>query len=141
MNSDHEGLSIEQIRAGEAVQALPRPQPPRDLAARTMARIGACKPVKRVFLLLRPITHPLARLAAAILIIYSLAPMTDLDIATPLGRGIEKNVLGSAATDRIEGFVDNMLVQHGPASYSWDPDDFMGVRRTNRTFSRAAKKS
>lgn len=117
------------IRAGEAVARLPHPQPPEGLAARTLARISSSyKPVKRVFWMLRPITHPLARVAAAALIIYTLFPMTDVDLGARLGMQIEQNIMGHTVGDRVEAFVDGVLTNH---NYTADSqaylDSFMGI--------------
>lgn len=122
-------------RMGEALSNLPRPTPPPDLVARTLARIASqYKPVKRVIWLLRPITHPLARVAAAAVIIYTLTPMTDLDMADPIGRNIEQSVIGRQGTDKLEGFVDNLLVRNGPSTYSQSElDAMMGVQPASRT--------
>ena len=103
-------------QAGEAVARLSRPLPPAGLAARTLARIsGSCAPVKRIFWMLRPITHPIARIAAAALIIYTLAPMTDMEIGSHLGSQLEEHVLGSTVEDPVEHFVDGVLTHYAPA--------------------------
>ncbi len=118
--------------AGRAVQALPCEQPPRDLIARTLAHIANNyqKPVKRVFWMLRPITHPLARFAAAAVIIAALFPMTDLNIADPIGKQIEKRIFGHAATTHIERMLDRFLVRHYPANCSQeDLDELIGIPR------------
>ena len=117
------------LRAGEAVARLSHPEAPQGLAARTMARISSSyKPVKRVFWLLRPITHPLARIAAAALIIYMLFPMTDVDLGARLGMQIEQNFMGHVVGDRVEALVDGVLTNH---NYTTDSqaylDSFMGV--------------
>jgi len=119
------------VRAGEAVARLPQPEPPHGLASRTVARvIKECQPIRKVIWLLRPITNPLARLAAAALIIVTLTPMTDLDMADPLGARIEHQLIGRRLADRIEVFVDRLLVIHGPPYYSQDDlDAFMGIQR------------
>lgn len=100
------------MRAGDAVARLSRPQAPAGLAARTLARISERLPVKKVFWMLRPITHPIARIAAAALIIYALAPLTDMDIASRLGSQIEQHVIGRTLGDHVEAFVDGVLIQH-----------------------------
>jgi hypothetical protein len=131
MNQDNPNLSDPQlVRAGEAVARLSRPQAPAGLAARTLARISQqYKPIKRVFWMLRPITHPIARIAAAALIIYALAPMTDMDIASRLGVQIERHVLGSVVEDHVEALVDNVLIHHDISTGESKSylDSFMGV--------------
>ncbi|HEY3324579.1 MAG TPA: hypothetical protein VGP72_29270 [Planctomycetota bacterium] len=121
----------ELARLGKAVSRLPREEPPPNLVARTLAHISAnCQPVKRVFWLLRPITHPLARFAAAALIIAALLPMTNINMADALGSRIEHKIIGREATDRIQSAVDRLLVRHCPASYSQqDLDEFVGIPR------------
>jgi hypothetical protein len=121
--------SPELAAAARAVSGLSVPNPPADLAARTHARVvSSCAPFKRVFWLLRPITHPVARLAAAAVIIFGLAPLADLDAADIWGRRIEERIIGRKMADRIEGMVDNMLVINGVRPYSqYDLDALMGV--------------
>ena len=100
-----------------------------------MARISSSyKPVKRVFWMLRPITHPLARIAAAALIIYMLFPMTDVDLGSKLGMQIEQNFIGHAVGDRVEALMDGMLTTHNdsPDSQAY-LDSFMGVQSENVT--------
>jgi len=118
-------------RAGEAVARLAPVEPPPDLVARTLARVAAgCKPVKRAFWLFRPIFNPLARLAAAAAIILLLAPMTDLNLATPLGRRIEERIIGRHVTDHLEGFIDGLLVRNGAPNYpEYELEAVMGAPR------------
>lgn len=118
-------------RAAQAVAGLPRAEPPGDLAVRTMRRISAeCQPVKKVVWLLRPITNPIARLAAAAVIIFTLTPMTDLDMAEPLGSGIQNRIIGQRMAERFETFVDRLLVMNGTQPYPQAQlDAFMGVQR------------
>jgi hypothetical protein len=105
--------------AGEAVARLAPVEPPPDLVARTLARVAAgYKPVKRAFWLFRPIFNPLARLAAAAAIILLLVPMTDLNLASPLGRRIEERIIGRHVTDHLEGFIDGLLVRNGAPNYT-----------------------
>ena len=118
------------IRAGESVARLSRPSAPAGLATRTLARISAqCKPIKKVFWMLRPITHPVARVAAAAMIIYALAPMTDLDVASQLGVQIERHVTGHVFENHVEALVDSVISSPGDSQPYLD--SFMGVQRTN----------
>ena len=118
-------------RAGEAVSNLPPVEPPPDLVARTMATIAAgYKPVKRAFWLFRPIFNPVARFAAAAVIVLTLLPMADLTLATPLGTRIEDGLIGHDATDDLEDFVDGLLVRNGPPNYpQYELDAWIGVPR------------
>lgn len=118
-------------RAGECVARLTPEEPLPDLVARTVARVAAgYGPVKRVFWLVRPIFNPVARLAAAAAIIVILLPMTDLNLATPLGLRIENRIIGSEATDDIEDFVDALLVRNGPPNYTqYELEAWVGVPR------------
>jgi hypothetical protein len=128
--SDDDDPNPELIRAGEAVARLSRPEPPAGLAARTLARISAqYKPIKKVFWMLRPITHPVARVAAAAMIIYALAPMTDFDVASNLGSQIEQHVTGRAFEDHVEALVDTVTSPNGESQTYLD--SFMGVPRVN----------
>jgi hypothetical protein len=126
--------------AREAVAGLSRPLPPAGLAARTMARISGALPVKKVFWMLRPITHPIARIAAAALIIYTLAPLTDMEWGSHLGAQIEEHVLGSSVEDPVANFVDGVLIHYTPAdSQGYQPRSSYGrptqtkVRAPSRT--------
>jgi len=129
MGVHEDDLSPELARLGDSVAKLPRETPPADLVTRTLNRISAgYKPVKRVFWMLRPITNPLARVVAAAMIIAALAPMIDMNVADPLGRKIESNIIGRETADRVEGFLDGVL-RHGD-SYSQDElDAVIGIRR------------
>ncbi|HYG75885.1 MAG TPA: hypothetical protein VEK08_12855 [Planctomycetota bacterium] len=121
----------ELARVGESLARLSPEKPPHDLVARTLERISQeYKPVKRVFFLLRPITHPLARLAAAATIILTLSPLTDITVADHLGSNIESRIIGRHATDRIELFVDKLLVRNGAPAYTQeDLDAVIGIPR------------
>jgi len=127
--------------AAEAVENLPRPEPRAGLTARTLQRISAgYKPVKKVYFLLRPITHPLARIAAAAVIIYALAPMTDIDFGSKAGSFVEQHILGPSVSDRIDNFVNGMLSKHEWMSADSQPylDAFMGVSRPASTNTKHA---
>lgn len=130
------------LKAGNAVARLSRPTPPPDLVGRTLARIAAgYKPVKRVFWMLRPITNPLARIAAVAAIICTLTPMTDLNLADPLGRNIENKIIGRQGTDRLEGIVDSILVRNGTPSYSQpELDAVIGVDTAGSPLKAHAKR-
>ena len=129
--SELNDMTPEMQRAGEAVARLSRPEAPSNLTARTLARaIAESKPVRRVVWFLRPITHPVARVAAAAMIIAMMSPMTDLNTADVLGQRIEQKIIGPQVADRIEGFVDSLLVMRGVPGYEQsDLDALMGVRR------------
>jgi hypothetical protein len=131
-------------RMGAAIEGLSRATPPSDLVARTMARISErCTPVKKVFWMLRPITHPVARIAAAAMIIFALTPMTDVNIADPIGAKIEKNIIGSQTAENVEHFLDRLLVRYNSAQdyTQCNPDVFMGANRTvNRLVRRIPAK-
>jgi hypothetical protein len=129
--ADLNDMTPEMQRAGDAVARLSRPDAPADLTARTLARaIAGSKPVKRVIWFLRPITHPVARVAAAAMIIAMMSPMTDLNTADALGQRIEQKIIGPQVADHIEGFVDSILVMRGAPGYEQsDLDALMGVNR------------
>lgn len=124
-------LTPELARIGASIEKLSHDDPPSDLVARTMAHISQrCKPVKKIFWMLRPITHPLARVAAAAMIIFALTPMTDLNLADPLGAGIERNIIGSRTAENVENFLDRLLVRYTPDYTQCNPDLFMGAQRS-----------
>ena len=120
----------------ELAQKLSNMRPveaPKDLVARTVDRVMKLRqPVKRVFILLRPITHPLARIAAAACIIFVLSPLTDIDQAAPLGSKIEERIIGAEVTDSVEVIVDDLLITTRPGTYQQsDLDAMMGVTHSN----------
>ncbi len=130
MNRDEFELPDPKLKqAAEAVAHLSRPEPPADLVARTLARVAAgYQPIRSRTWILRPITHPLARVMAAAGIMLALFPMTDLEVADPLGSQIEHRIVGPSVVDRFQDFVDHLLVRSGPGSYSQaDLDAFMGI--------------
>jgi hypothetical protein len=135
---DNEISDPKLIKAGEAVARLPRPQPPQGLAARTMARISSSyKPVRRVFWMIRPITHPLARIAAAAIIIYMLFPLTDVDLGSKLGMQIEQNIIGHSMGDRVEALMDGVLSNYNFSGDNNAYPSFVGVQDGNAACSRS----
>lgn len=132
MNLPNDELNDPKLReAGAAVARLDRPGAPAGLAARTVARVLAeLKPVKKTWMVLRPITNPFARVSAAAAIMLVLFPMTSVDMAAPLGSGIEERIVGREVINRVEHFVDRVLTRTGPASYSqYDLDQTCGTQR------------
>jgi len=123
-------LDPELRRMGEAVAGLSRPKPPSDLASRTMSRVlNECRTVRRRWLMVRPITNPVARVLAAASIMLILFPMTTMDLAAPLGARIEERITGHEAVNRFEQIVDRLLVRSGPANYSQeDLEAVVGAR-------------
>ncbi|MBI3830411.1 MAG: hypothetical protein HY291_12900 [Planctomycetes bacterium] len=139
MSETNEELPRELQRIGAAVQRLPRPQPPADLAGRTLARIDAgvgsaaaanaaeplrpgqaakpLAPERRRSWWLRKITNPLARAAAMLLLAVMMGLVVNLDTAERIGRASER-LLGTKTTDRVEGFLDRVFVAFGPAEVS-----------------------
>jgi hypothetical protein len=116
-NLDNEiELTNAEARAAAAVSHLRRPAPPAGLAKRTLARLAGLP--KRTVWYLRPITHPLARIAAAAVIIYTLAPLTDFDLAAPLGAKLQAHIISSQVADKVAGVVDRLLLMAGPQNYS-----------------------
>lgn len=137
MNHANENLTPDLQRASEAVERLPKPQPPADLADRTLARIeaglsrqdiadlpaseprlvSASALGPRRSWLMRKITNPLARVAAVLLLVTMLGLVVNLDTGERIGR-ISENILGEKTTDRIERFLDHVFVALGPADVS-----------------------
>lgn len=116
-------------KLGSRISALSRPTPPDNLTAKTVAFVQAnCPPKKRSTWLLRPITHPIARVAAAAVIVLILTPLTDLETAASLGARIEQRVIGPRMMDKLEVFMDPVL----PTSENYSQpyfDSFLGVNR------------
>jgi|ERR1043165_5328689 hypothetical protein len=95
--------------AGQAVASLSRPPIPEGLAQRTLERVIEIKPIRRKPLMLRPITHALARFAAVAILMVMTLPLTYLDVVDSLGRRIENNLVGPRVVDRVEQIVDGVL--------------------------------
>jgi len=116
-------------KLGSRISSLSRPTPPDNLAAKTVAYVQAnCPPKKRSIWLLRPITHPAARVAAAALIVLVLSPLTDLETAASLGARIEQRVIGPKMMDKLEVFMDPVLPTTDNYSQPYF-DSFLGVER------------
>ena len=128
-------------QAGEAVARLSKATPSSDLVARTMTNIHSkWVPVKRVFWMLRPITHPLARVAAAALIIFTLSSMINMELADPIGSHIERRIVGRTLVGKVENLIDRVLVRNGPPAYlQTELDALMGIER--RYTSMSSRKS
>ena len=124
------------LEAGQAVARLPRAQIPEGLAARTLARVAAAMPLsvrKRIWIL-RPITNPFARCAAAAAILLLLVPLSDLDFARAVGIKIEDNVVGRRVVDRMENIMDDVLPRGAPSGYlQSELDAFNNVQSTNKS--------
>jgi hypothetical protein len=126
------------LEAGQAVARLSRPRVPSDLASRTLARIAQSKPLRKTMLVLRPITNPLARVAAAAGIMLALFPMTDMDVAESLGSHIESRVVGPKVVDRVENLVDGLLLRVNYQGYSQtELDAVINVRSVNNPANKA----
>jgi len=119
MNENPE-LSNELMDLGRRIEALPHPQPPEGLVARTLAciertvEVRIVQPVKKVWWL-RPITHPFARLVAALLLVSTLACLGDIDRAERVGQFMSR-FMGTRTTERLEVIVDRVLLTFGPVS-------------------------
>jgi len=113
-------LNKELLDIGRRLEALPHPQPPSGLVARTLACIEETvdlriiQPVKKVWWL-RPITHPFARLVAALMLIATLACLSDIDRAERVGHFMGR-LMGDRTAEKIEGIVDRVLLTFGPVS-------------------------
>lgn len=119
MNENTE-FSDELRNIGRRIEALPHPQPPKGLVARTLAciektaELRVVQPIKKSWWL-RPITHPIARLVAALLLISTLAFFADIDRAERVGQFMSR-LMGARATERLEVLVDRVLLSFGPVS-------------------------
>lgn len=122
--SDDTDLPPELRELGDKVARLPRPVVPAGLAARTMARLApelgeAARvphaerrhPAWRFWI--NPITHPAARLAAAAFLLAITASLGNVNTAERVGRFFE-GLMGTRATERVEVWVDRMLLSLGP---------------------------
>jgi hypothetical protein len=130
---EHDAAGPDMDRLGERIAGLSRPTPPANLAARTMAHIQSnLQPAKRVFWMWRPITNPVARMAACAAIVAMLFPLTDFETGANLGNGIERRI-GSRVAESIESMVDRVLISTGgQGEYSQSYlDSFMNVNRPN----------
>lgn len=123
------------LKAANAVANLPRIPVPAGLAARTLARIDAALPLtpRRRAWILRPITNPFARCAAAAAILLLLAPLSDLEFARNMGAKIESDLVGQRVVDRMENIMDDVLPRGTASGYSqFELDAFNNVQSTNK---------
>ncbi len=116
---------------GDTVARLRRSVAPRDLIARTLERASLIKPLRKKLLILRPITHPLARIAAVVMLMAMTVPLTDLDVVDAVGNRIEHNVVGTNVMNHVENLVDGIVPEFNTAGYSQNElDGFTGVRNS-----------
>lgn len=109
--------------AASAVAQLPRPKAPAGLVQRTLDALAQIKPLRRKPLFLRPITHPLARIAAVAMLMVLVQPLTYLDVVDDMGRGIENHLVGPRVVDHVENFVDGVLTRIESENYSQSEQD------------------
>jgi hypothetical protein len=118
MNAQHDSLPPDLQRVGDEIAALPPECPAPGLAQRTLNRLsqvaGSVKKESRWWL--RNITHPAARIAAAVFLVALVGLFTNMYSAERIGRWVER-MIGTHATDRIEIFVDRVL----PTANAADP--------------------
>lgn len=124
-----EELPPELLALGETVGRLPRSEPPADLGKRTLDRVAAELPaggvgasesrskIRTLPWWIRPITNPIARVAAAVALISTLGLFGNLDTAERVGLLTER-VIGENTTDQLEKFVDRVLLTYGPVKLS-----------------------
>lgn len=126
--------------AGSAVARLSRPKVPAGLLERTLDCAALIKPLRKKLWLLRPITHPLARVAAVAMLMsmVATAPLTDMDTVDSVGRRVEYSVVGTKNVDRFEQLMDGVLAKISTDGYSQDElDAVTGISNTNPTMTRA----
>jgi hypothetical protein len=131
LNEHREGEALppELLALGETVGRLPRSEPPTDLGKRTLDRVaaelpaievGASEAKFRISMLpwwIRPITNPIARVAAAVALVSTLGLFGNLDTAERVGILTER-VIGEGTTDQLEKIVDRVLLTYGPVRLS-----------------------
>lgn len=119
---------------GHSVARLSRSKAPAGLIERTLEKVALVKPLRRKLLLFRPITHPLARIAAVAMLMSMVVtvPLTDPDTVETVGRRVEYNVVGTKAVDRFEQLMDGLLVNINSEGYSQNElDALIGVSPNN----------
>ncbi|MEI6234595.1 MAG: hypothetical protein WCT04_16190 [Planctomycetota bacterium] len=134
--NDHntDWLNAELRKTGRAVAALSRTKAPASLFERTLEAAAQIKPIRQKLLMLRPITHPLARFAAAAMLMsmVATAQVTDLDTVESVGRKVEYSVVGSKNVDRFEQFMDTVLAKINTDGYTQSEIDAVtGEYNTN----------
>ncbi|HLX62595.1 MAG TPA: hypothetical protein VKX17_15060 [Planctomycetota bacterium] len=122
MSNNIDSLDSNLRDAASAVAQLPRPKAPAGLVQRTLDALAQFKPLHRKPLFLRPITHPLARIAAVAMLMALVQPLTYLDVVDEMGRGIENHV-GPRVVDHVETIVDGVLTRLEPETYSQSEQD------------------
>ena len=140
MNEDNDTwLTPELQKTGRAVAGMSRPKVPQGLLERTLERAALIKPLRKKLLLFRPITHPLARIAAVVMLMSMVAsaPLTDLDTVDTVGKRIEYSVVGTKNVDRFESLMDNVLNKINTDGYSQSElDAVTGVYNWNPKMTR-----
>lgn len=135
----HDEIDEKLLAVGHSVARLSRPAAPEGLAARTLARVASA--TRRRIWILRPITNPFARIAAAAAILMVVLPLSDLEFAQNVGTGIEQRV-GGRMVDRVEMLMDDVLPRGAPDGYSQtELDAFNNVSGTNKNAVRQVKVS
>ena len=124
---------------GRSVARLTRPKAPAGLLERTLDHVALIQPLRKKLLLFRPITHPLARVAAVAMLMsmVATAPLTDMDTVDKLGRRIEYSVVGTQNVDRFESLMDNVLAKINTDGYSQNElDALTGIPNSNPKMTR-----
>ncbi|GMV82775.1 MAG: hypothetical protein AMXMBFR7_39590 [Planctomycetota bacterium] len=130
--------------AGEAVRKLPLPAVPADLAARTLARAQnlqaaasaprheavASKRFEERPWWLRPITSPMGRAAAAVVLAVTLVAVTNPRSAERLGVLVGQWI-GERNTDKLDHFVDRVLTVVGPRGVALETPETPAPARPN----------
>lgn len=99
-------LTPELLEAGKAVAGLERPAAPAGLAERALARAAGALPHSATKILRpawwrRQITHPAARVAAALLIVVLLGSCFNFDTAERVGV-LSERVIGTKVVDMVD---------------------------------------
>ena len=135
--NNNDWLEPELQTAGRSVARLGRTKAPAGLIERTLEKAALIKPLRKKLLLFRPITHPLARVAAVAMLMSMVmtVPLTDPDTVETVGRRIEYNVVGTKAVDRFEQLMDGLLAKISTEGYSQNElDGLIGVYPNNPKF-------
>lgn len=104
--NEHIELTPELLEVGKAVSSLKRPAAPAGLAERTLARAAGALPQSATKILRpawwrRQITHPAARVAAALLIVVLLGSCFNFDTAERVGV-LSERVIGPKVVDMVD---------------------------------------
>ena len=133
-------LEPELLAAGRSVARLRRAKAPAGLLDRTLERLAKFPAERPKMWILRPITHPMARFAAAAMLMAMVHSFTYPDVASAVGSRIEHNIVGSKMVDRVEQIVDEIVPSNAEGYSQYELDMYTGTYNVNTTSANARRR-